>query len=118
MKIRLLSQHDIRQKLTMARAIDLMQEAFVALTQGTIHVPVRTNICNAAGAMLYKPALMPSSKVFGMKAVSVFPGNAERGLPVTTGLMVLNDSETGLPLAMLDAEDSESGEVLLQWNNR
>jgi ornithine cyclodeaminase/alanine dehydrogenase-like protein (mu-crystallin family) len=104
MKLRLLSQHDIRQTLTMGSAIALMKEAFVALTQGAIQVPVRTNISNAAGTLLYKPALMPSSKLFGLKAVSVFPGNVERGLPVTTGLMLVNDSDTGLPLALMDAE--------------
>lgn len=88
----------------MGRAIDLMQEAFIALTQGTIHVPVRTNLTNDFGTLLYKPALMQSSKMFAMKAVSVFPGNTARGLPVTTGLMLVNDSETGLPLALMDAE--------------
>ena len=104
MKLRILSQKDIRQTLTMGQAIELMQDAFLALTQGTIEFPVRTNISNTAGSMLYKPALMPSSKIFGMKAVSVFPGNAERDLPVTTGLMLVNDSGTGLPLALMDAQ--------------
>jgi ornithine cyclodeaminase/alanine dehydrogenase-like protein (mu-crystallin family) len=104
MKIRLLSQQDIRQTLTMGQAIELMKEAFLALTQGTIQVPVRTNISNAAGSMLYKPALMPSSKIFGLKVVSVFPGNVEHELPVTTGLMLVNDSDTGLPFALMDAQ--------------
>lgn len=88
----------------MGQAIDLMREAFIALTQGTIQVPVRTNLGDAAGTMLYKPALMPSSRISGLKVVSVFPGNAERDLPVTTGLMLLNDGDTGLPLALMDAE--------------
>lgn len=104
MKIRLLSQQDIRRTLTMGQAIELMKDAFLALTQGTIQVPVRTNISNAAGTMLYKPALMPASKMFGMKAVSIFPGNVERELPVTTGLMLVNDCDTGLPLALMDAQ--------------
>ena len=104
MKLRLLSQSDVRRTLTMGQAIELMEESFAALTLGTIQVPVRTNITNAAGTMLYKPALMPALKTFAMKAVSIFPGNAERGLPVTTGLILVNDSETGLPLALMDAE--------------
>jgi ornithine cyclodeaminase/alanine dehydrogenase-like protein (mu-crystallin family) len=104
MKIRILNRTDIQRALSMERAIELMNLAFLALTQGTIQVPVRTSLINVAGTMLYKPALMPSSKRFGLKVVSVFPGNAERGLPVTTGVMLLNDSETGLPIALLDAE--------------
>lgn len=103
-KIRLLNQDEIRQTLTMASAIELMKDAFIALTQGTIETPLRTNISNSAGTLLYKPALMPSAKVFGMKAVSVFPRNVDLGLPVTTGLMLINDSETGLPVALMDAQ--------------
>lgn len=104
MKVRLVTQTDIRQALAMRRAIELMPEAFVALSQREIQVPVRTSISNAAGTMLYKPALLAARKVFGMKAVSVFPGNAARGLPVTTGLMLVSDSETGLPVALMDAQ--------------
>lgn len=104
MQIRLLGQTDIRQTLTMRRSIDLMETAFIAITTGEIHVPARTNISSDQGVMLYKPALMPTAKIYGMKAVSVFPGNAARNLPVTTGVMLINDSETGLPLAIMDAE--------------
>jgi len=104
MQIRLLSQKDIRAALTMAQAIELMQDAFIALSRGTIQAPVRTNISNSAGTMLYKPALMPSANLFGMKSVGVFPGNAKRDLPVTAGLMLVNDGDTGLPRAVLDAQ--------------
>ena len=104
MKIRLLSQDDIRQALTIDRAIELMEDAFVALSRGTVQVPVRTNLSNDSGALLYKPALMPSSNLFAMKAVSVFPDNSARGLPVTTGLILINDGGTGLPVALMDAE--------------
>ena len=104
MKIRLLNQNAIRQTLAMGPAIELMQDAFTALSNGTVQTPLRTNIRNAQGTMLYKPALMPSTKIFGMKAVSVFPGNVDHHLPVTTGLMLINDSETGLPVALMDAQ--------------
>lgn len=62
-----------------------------------MQVPVRTNISDAAGTVLCKPALMPGANIFAMKAVSVFPGNVERELPVTTGFMLVNDCDTGLP---------------------
>lgn len=104
MKIRLLSQSDIRQTMTMSHAIRLMEEAFVALSTGKVEAPLRTSISCDAGTMLYKPALLPESNTFGIKVVSIFPKNTNRGLPVTTGLMLVNDGETGLPLALLDAE--------------
>ncbi len=104
MKIRLLSQADVRQALPMPRAIELMETAFRALSSGEINAPVRTNLANEAGTLLYKPVLWDRAKAFGIKAVSVFPGNPRQGLPVTTGLMLINDGETGVPLALMDAE--------------
>ncbi len=104
MKIRLLSQQDVRQSINMTQAISLMEEAFTSLSLGTIHAPVRTNLSNDVGTMLYKPASLPSQRIFGLKVVSTFPGNASQGLPVTTGLMIVNDSMTGLPVALMDAE--------------
>lgn len=104
MDIRLLSQQDVRQTINMEQAIDLMEEAFKSLSLGTIHAPVRTNLSNDVGTMLYKPASLPAQRIFGLKVVSTFPGNASQGLSVTTGLMIVNDSETGLPIALMDAE--------------
>lgn len=104
MKIRLLTRGEVQQALSMPRAIELMADAFRALSEGSVQAPVRTNVSNGIGTMLYKPALMPSANLFGLKAVSVFPENKKHGLPVTTGLMLVNDAKTGLPLALMDAE--------------
>ena len=71
MKIRLLSQSDIRQAVTMSQAIPLMEEAFVALSTGKVEAPLRTSISCEAGTMLYKPALLPESKTFGIKVLSL-----------------------------------------------
>lgn len=104
MKVRLLTGDDVRQAISMSRAIELMADAFRALSDGTVQAPVRTNVRSELGTMLYKPAVMSSANLFALKAVSVFPGNATQRLPVTTGLMLVNDSQTGLPLALMNAE--------------
>ena len=49
------------------------------------------------------PAYIPSLGSAGMKWVSGYPGNQKKGLPYTTGLLILNDPETGMPLAVMDA---------------
>jgi len=41
-------------------------------------------------------------KSAGVKWVSGFPENHKRGLPYITGLLVLNDPDTGLPVAVMD----------------
>jgi ornithine cyclodeaminase/alanine dehydrogenase-like protein (mu-crystallin family) len=48
------------------------------------------------------PAYIPSMKSAGIKWVSGYPENFKRGLPYITGLMVLNDVETGIPYAVMD----------------
>jgi ornithine cyclodeaminase/alanine dehydrogenase len=47
-------------------------------------------------------ALLPGLGAVGMKWVGGFPGNPGRGLPYITGLLVLNDLDTGLPVAVMD----------------
>jgi ornithine cyclodeaminase/alanine dehydrogenase len=48
------------------------------------------------------PAFIPALKAAGMKWVSGYPENYKRGLPYITGLLILNDTETGLPIAVMD----------------
>jgi alanine dehydrogenase len=48
--------------------------------------------------------LMPawSEDFLGVKSVSVFPGNAARGLPAVCASYMLSDGRTGAPLAVID----------------
>lgn len=47
-------------------------------------------------------AAAPDLGVAGSKWVGVANANAQRGLPVVNSLMILNDVETGVPVAVLD----------------
>ena len=38
----------------------------------------------------------------GIKWVSGYPENFKRGLPYISGLMIMNDSETGVPYSVMD----------------
>ncbi len=48
------------------------------------------------------PGYLPGLGAAGMKWVSGFSANPGRGLPSITGLIVLNDTDTGVPLAVMD----------------
>jgi ornithine cyclodeaminase/alanine dehydrogenase len=48
------------------------------------------------------PAYIPALKSAGVKWVSGFPENYKLGLPYITGLLILNDPETGLPVSVMD----------------
>jgi len=49
------------------------------------------------------PAFMPKFKACGIKWGACFPENYKRGLPQTSALLILNDPNTGWPLAIMDA---------------
>ncbi len=48
------------------------------------------------------PAYLKRSDICGIKWVSGFPRNYEYGLPNIAGLLILNDTKTGMPLAVMD----------------
>src|SRR5262249_208631 len=49
------------------------------------------------------PASIPALGAAGVKWVSGFPGNQKRALPYISGILILNDPETGLPSAVMAA---------------
>lgn len=50
------------------------------------------------------PAYLPSTGTVGMKWIECYPQNPARfDLPQTTGLLVLNDVQTGCPVAIMDS---------------
>lgn len=54
------------------------------------------------GVLLAMPGAIAEPRALGAKIVSVFRGNAQRGLPTVTSLYIFSDYETGAPLALMD----------------
>ncbi|RME82803.1 MAG: ornithine cyclodeaminase [Caldilineae bacterium] len=102
MLIRLLSAADVRQALPMSEAIAAMRVAFAEMAAGTARVPLRTSLSTGRGVTLFMPGYLAGSNSLAQKVVSVYAGNAERGLPVINGVVLVLDSETGVPRAILD----------------
>ncbi|MFC1859769.1 ornithine cyclodeaminase family protein [Thermodesulfobacteriota bacterium] len=100
-----LSQADVAAVgLTMSEIIDALEIAFREKGVGHTEMPPKPGIHpggkdNFIHAM---PAYIPAMKSAGIKWVSGFPDNHQRGLPYITGLLILNDAETGLPLSVMD----------------
>ena len=104
-KLLYLSQHDVASVgLGMAEIIDLLDKAFWEKGHGRVEMPPKPGIHPGEGDNFIHamPAYIPAMNAAGMKWVSGFPGNYQKGLPYITGLLILNDTETGIPLAMMD----------------
>ena len=100
------TKEDIRKKISMGKAIDLMREAFLQLSAGVAQVPVRTVIDShdQSGRVLFMPSYSSAYDLFGLKMVSVFDHNTRLNLPIIQGMIMVMDGQTGTPLGLLDAE--------------
>jgi ornithine cyclodeaminase/alanine dehydrogenase-like protein (mu-crystallin family) len=104
-EIRYLSRRDVEELgLDMPAVIEAVEQAFREKGGGRTLMPA-------------KHWLAPSARRFYSAMTSVVPGagaaackwqsgssdNPARGLPYLTGLLILNDAETGLPIAVMDS---------------
>jgi ornithine cyclodeaminase/alanine dehydrogenase len=100
-----LSQADVQAVgVTMAEVIESLEVAFGEKGKGLVEMPPKPGIHPGGGDNFIHamPAYIPALKSGGVKWVSGFPENYKRGLPYITGLLIYNDVETGLPLAVMD----------------
>ncbi|KAF0108656.1 MAG: ornithine cyclodeaminase [Anaerolineaceae bacterium] len=99
-----LSRADVEAvHLDMRAIITLLEQAFVEKGRGKVEMPPKPGIHTMPDAFIHAmPAFIPAMRSAGIKWVSGYPANQERGLPYITGLLILNDVETGIPLAVMD----------------
>jgi len=104
MKIKILSQNDVAQAVTMAEAVDAVKKAFIQLSSGEAEVPLRTQVPvkKRSATTLFMPAYLAKSDSLGAKIVSVFPNNRRMGLPTIHALVILVNAKTGQLLAAMD----------------
>lgn len=98
-----LSEADVRAVLSPAELIGAMESALRAFSSGQVNQPVRTAIEVADRTFFASmPALYRDQAVLGAKLVTVYPGNAARGLHTHLAVVNLFDPETGELLAIMD----------------
>jgi ornithine cyclodeaminase/alanine dehydrogenase len=99
-----LSRADVESVgLMMAEIIAALESMFREKGEGRVEMPAKIGIHTKPDAFIHAmPAAISAAKAAGMKWVSGYPENSQRGLPYITGLLILNDSETGVPIALMD----------------
>ena len=89
--------------MTMHEVIDVLDAGFAAKGRGETEMPPKPGIHPRPDCFIHAmPAYVGKPEVAGLKWVSGYPPNAAAGLPYITGLLVLNDPQTGVPLAVMD----------------
>ncbi|PYJ21676.1 MAG: ornithine cyclodeaminase [Verrucomicrobia bacterium] len=97
-----LNEGQVKKHLPMAELIAAMEKALIEFSAGKVTQPVRSviNVDPPGGFLGLMPSLTPDG--LGLKAVTFYPSNAERGIPTHMATIFLVDPHTGTPLAIMD----------------
>jgi len=103
-KILYLSQADVASAgVTTKEIIAALLVAFREHGYGRVEMPPKPGVHTQPDAFIHAmPAYIPALHSVGIKWVSGYPDNYRRLLPYISGLLVLNDEQTGLPLTVMD----------------
>jgi ornithine cyclodeaminase/alanine dehydrogenase-like protein (mu-crystallin family) len=97
-----LDEEQVRALLRLEDLIPAMEQALIDFSAGRIRQPVRSirPIPERGGLWGLMPAVC--GDVMGIKLVTVYEGNAKRGLPTHQAVIQLMSADTGEPLAAMD----------------
>lgn len=99
----ILTRKDVMSVLQMKDCMDIVEKAFVELTEGTAVLPLRTAIRPPDGLALYMPAYLKQMEALACKVVTVYKDNpAKHQLPTTIGKVLLQDPVTGDVVCIMD----------------
>ena len=105
-KILLLNEEEVARQFTPSVVLDLVEKAEAEYSDGNavnpikLHLPLYPKIEGYINSM---PAYLTRLNIAGMKFVAVYNENMKKyNVPVTTGTVILNEPETGIPYALMD----------------
>jgi len=89
---------------SLAEIVAIVEDTYRMDADGGVEVPTKIGVHpeHPRSFLHAMPAWVAGARALGMKWISYYPGNFERGLPESTGLVVLNDPDHGLPVAIME----------------
>lgn len=102
--MKILSNADIAALLPMDQAIAVIRRCMQSVSQGDAELPLRHVVpVGGANMMGVMSGALGDPQCYGVKLVSLFPENPNKGLSGHRGALVLFEPETGGAVAMMDA---------------
>jgi ornithine cyclodeaminase/alanine dehydrogenase len=104
MQLLYLSRADVEGLgVSMKDVLQVVEEGFRLKGLNQTEMPPKPGIHPRDNAFIHAmPAYVKGLEAAGVKWVSGYPSNLAKGLPYITGLLALNDAETGIPIAVMD----------------
>lgn len=98
-----LSRADIESlNLSMGDIVEALDGVFRLKGAGKTEMPPKMGVHTAPNAFIHAMPASVQGVATGLKWVSGYPSNIAKGLPYITGLLILNDPDTGVPIAVMD----------------
>ena len=88
----------------LAEIVEIIEETYRMDGRGEADVPVKIGVHpGRPHSFLHAmPAWVAGDRSLGLKWISYYPGNFDNGYPDSSGLIVLNDPDNGLPIAIME----------------
>jgi ornithine cyclodeaminase len=101
--MRIIEERELRERIGEEQALAAVERAFRALAEGSVvqPAPMGFDFEEATGEVHVKGAYLKGSPIFAVKVASGFYRNPDRGLPMSSGLVLVFDATTGFPLLLL-----------------
>jgi len=102
--MRVIDRDEVREKLTYELCIPLVRQAMIAFSKGETRQHLRSILPLSEGRVFgIMPGALGTQEYFGAKLISVFQGNAAKGIQSHQGVVVLFDPQTGAPVCIAHA---------------
>lgn len=105
MMITVLGREQVKSVLEMPRVIEAVEQVYRMKANGeTVVWPLVSHEFELANAVMdIRSGYVAGMKLHGLKMLNNFPDNVRLGFPSFNGMLMIFDSDTGLPLGVLDA---------------
>ena len=105
LEIRVIAGDDVRRLLSYGDCVEAVASAMRAVSAGKAVMPLRQlmRLPGGKGALGTMPGYLGDPECFGIKLLSLFPGNPAAGLSSHLGLYMLCEAGNGRPLALMEA---------------
>lgn len=99
-----LNRNEVESLLDMRGALAVVEEAFRQHGLKKVQMPPKLYLYfkKHNGDLRTMPAYLEEQDITGVKIVNVHPDNPKKGLPTVMAIVILNSTETGAPIAVMD----------------
>jgi len=104
MSVLILNREQVKQVISMKEVIQEVREVYRLKSQGksVIWPLVNYEFVDEHAAMDIRSGYIKGVQLHGLKMLNNFPENREKGLPPFNGIMMVYDSNTGIPVSVMD----------------